>query len=89
VSDNEGVLVRLSRSWRTRDGVTIPAGTEIWVTDERERELREGDYLADLNTADVPITLGPEEDDEMFVSYGPEEPDEDFLDVRGDDPEGS
>lgn len=87
MSGNEGKPVRLSQSWRTKDGVTIPAGTKIRVTEEQERELREGGYLGDLNASDYdyPVTVGPEEDDEMFLSYGPEEPDEEFLNIHRDD----
>jgi hypothetical protein len=91
MSDNEGELpVRLSRSWRTKDGVTIPAGTEISVTEEQERELREGGFLEDWNPQDVPVTAGPEEDDEEFLlgSGGPYEDDEEFLNAHRDDTGG-
>lgn len=88
MSINEGKPVRLSRSWRTKDNVTIPAGTEIRVTEEQERELREGGFLEDLNAPHHGcLTSRPaedEEDDEMFFSYGSEEPDEQFLDVHRD-----
>ena len=90
MSDNEDKPVRLSQTWRTKDGVTIPAGTEISVTEEQERELREGGYLEDMNAVgyDVEVTEGPEEDDEdLWSSYGPEEPDEEFLDVNQRYPE--
>jgi hypothetical protein len=88
MSDNEGNPVRLSQSWRMNDGVTIPAGTLILVTEEQERELREGGYLTDFNAPgyDPPMSAGPDEPDSLFWSSGPERPDEEFLDVQHDNP---
>jgi hypothetical protein len=87
MSDNEDeVSVRLTRSWRTKEGVTIPPGTEIRVTEEQERELREGGFLEDLDAPGIAVTGGPVEDDEEFMlTGGPDEDDEDFLDVHRDD----
>ncbi|MGD0068742.1 MAG: hypothetical protein ABSB76_35585 [Streptosporangiaceae bacterium] len=80
--------VRLRKSWRTKDGATIPAGTEIWVHEEQEQELREGGFLEDSNAQDYsdPIPGGAVEDDDMPLTYGPGEPDVEFLDVHDDTP---
>ena len=84
MSDNEGETVRLSRSWRTKDGVTIPAGTEIWVTEEQKRELREDGFLEKESVRGY----GSVEPNGNSLSAGPNEPDDEFLDVHRDNPRG-
>ena len=69
-------LVILSRAWSMKEGVTIPAGTQIWVTKEQEQELREAGFLEDW------VSEGP------GATGGPGEDDEEFLDVHHDDPGG-
>lgn len=80
MSDNKGQPVVLSRSWSREDGVTIPAGTEIWVTEEKERELREAGLVQENPTVIGEYVTG------IASTGGPPEPDEEFFDVHRDNP---
>lgn len=79
MSIGEGKYFILSRPLSTEDGVTIPAGAGIWVTPDKERELREGGFIdepADQPAVEPSSPYGPP------VSTPPPEYDPDFFDVH-------
>jgi hypothetical protein len=82
VSIDEGKYFILRRPWSEEDGVTIPAGTAIWVTPDKERELREAGFI------DEPVEApGEAPSPPPPISSPPPEYDPEFFDVHGTGPE--
>jgi len=80
VSIDEGKYFILSRPWSAEGGVTIPAGTAIWVTPDKERELRDAGFIDEPvdQSGDVPSpSYG-----EPPISASPPGYDPEFLDVH-------
>jgi hypothetical protein len=80
VSIGEGKYLVLARPWSGEEGVTIPAGTAIWVTPDKERELREGGFITE--PADQPGEEPPSFFEGVPTTGGPPEDDPEFLDVH-------
>jgi hypothetical protein len=80
VSIYEGKYFILARPWSTEDGVTIPEGTAIWVTPDKETELREAGFITE--PVDQPGNEPPSPY-EPPISTPPPEVDPDFFDVHG------
>jgi hypothetical protein len=92
VSIGEGKYFILSRPWSTEDGVTVPAGTSILVTPDKERELRDAGFIGEPagQPGDVPPPPypgpppdpGPPPYPGPPVTFSPPEDDPEFLDVH-------
>ena len=80
----EGNYVVLSRPWSRDDGVTIPAGTGIWVTADKERELRDAGFID--KPADQPGEESASPGWGPPLSAPPRQDDPDFFDVHNTGP---
>lgn len=80
MSIDEGKYFILSRTWSAEGGVAVPAGTAIWVTPDKERELRDAGFIDEPvdQPGDVPSSPygGPP------VSASPPGDDPEFLDAH-------